>query len=125
MAEWHGYILVGLKPGLALTVAQREKVRDTVRSVAVREDRLPQRMFQTRLSLDGSQAIYEAVWDRGKMEPDAVLGAVAKALGLSASVLAANVDYRFFARGSTWEASRRAAIEFLVENAKSWEESVV
>ena len=125
MAEWHGYILVGLKPGLTLTAAQKGKVRDTVRGVAVREERLPQRMFQARLSLDGRQAIYEAAWDREKVEPDAVLTAVAKALGMSASVLAANVDYRFFARGSTWEASRQAVLKFLAENAKMWEERIV
>jgi hypothetical protein len=121
MADWHGYILVGLKPGLPLTAAQKGKVRDTVRGLAVHEDRLPQRMFQTRLSLDGTQAIYEAVWDRDKVNPSAVMNAVASALGISMSVLVGNVDYGFFVDGGTWEESRQAAVKFLVENAKAWE----
>jgi 2-hydroxychromene-2-carboxylate isomerase len=121
MAEWHGYVLLKLKPALPLTTAQKTKVRDTVRAMAVREDSLPHRMFQARLSLDGMQAIYEAVWDREQVTPGAVVNAVAGALGLSSSLLAANVEYSLFADGGTWEESREAAVAFLIENAKAWE----
>jgi hypothetical protein len=124
VAEWHGYVLLELKPGLALTTAQKGKVRDTVRGMAVREDLYPHRMFQTRLSLDGSQAIYEAVWDRGMVTPGAVMNAVASALGVPPGMLAGNVDYRLFADGGSWEESRRAAVEFLSENAKAWEPEI-
>jgi predicted alpha-1,6-mannanase (GH76 family) len=121
MAEWHGYVLLSLKPGLTLTSAQKSKVRDTVRALAVREDQLPRRMFQARLSLDGTQAIYEAVWDREKVSPAAVVNTVAGALGVVVGLLAANVDYSLFADGGSWEESRQAALKFLIENAKTWE----
>jgi hypothetical protein len=121
MAEWHGYVLLKLKPGLTLTTAQKSTVRDTVRALAVREDRLPNRMFQARLSLDGTEAIYEAVWDREKVSPSAVIKAVAGALGVSAGFLAANVEYSLFADGGSWEESRQAALKFLIENIKAWE----
>ena len=121
MGNWHGYVLLSLKPGLTLTSAQKSKVRDTVRALAVREDRWPRRMFQARLSLDGTQAIYEAVWDREKVSPAAVVNAVAGALDVSPVVLATNVNYRLFADGGSWEESRQAAVKFLIENAKAWE----
>lgn len=121
MAEWHGYILVTLAAGLPLTSTQKSKVRDTVRGMAVREDKRPQRMFQTRLSLDGTQAIYEAVWDRDRVTPAAVMNAVAGTLGVSPAVLAGNVAYRLFADGGSWEDSRAAVIDFLRENVKAWE----
>jgi hypothetical protein len=124
MAEWHGYVLLKLKPALVLTTAQKGTVRDTVRALAVHEDLYPHRMFQTRLSLDGSQAIYEAVWDRGKVEPVAVVKAVASALKVAESVLAGSVDYRLFADGASWEESRQVAVKFLSENAKAWEPEI-
>jgi hypothetical protein len=122
MAEWHGYVLLKLKPALPLTTAQKSTVRDTVRGLAVREERLPQRMFQARLSLDGSQAIYEAVWDREKVTPGAVMNAVASALGIASGMLAGSVEYSLFADGGFWEESRRAVVKFLTENAKAWED---
>jgi hypothetical protein len=121
MEEWHGYVLLELKPGLPLTAAQKFTVRDTVRGLAVHEELMPHRMFQARLSLDGTQAIYEAVWDREKVGPSSVISAVAAALRVSAEVLGANVAYSLFADGGSWEESRQAAVKFLIENAKAWE----
>jgi uncharacterized heparinase superfamily protein len=121
MGEWHGYVWLRLKPGLTLSAAQKGAVRDTVRALAVREERYPHRMFQVRLSLDGSQAIYEAAWDRGKLEPAAVVKAVAGALKVDEKELAENVDYRLFADGGFWEESHQAVLKFLAENLKAWE----
>jgi hypothetical protein len=121
MSEWHGYVLVALRAGFTLTAAQKGQVRATVRGLAIAELRQPYRMFQTRLSLDGHSAIYEAVWDRERVSPGEVITAVAGALGVPPDDLAGGITYQLFADGGSWEESRQAALAYLDAHRSAWE----
>jgi hypothetical protein len=78
-------------------------------------------MFQTRLSLDGHSAIYEAVWDRERVSPGEVITAVAGALGVPPDDLAGGITYQLFADGGSWEESRQAALAYLDAHRSAWE----
>ncbi len=114
---WHGYILVEIEAGAALDL--RDEKRGTLRAALARLNRAwdgkqPATLFQARVSRDGRKAIYELTADPDAITADKALAALADK--------ARAVRYTFFARGGTWQQSRRAAVTYLARNRAEWED---
>ncbi len=119
---WHGYVLVKRKvQGPQFTPAARLAVRATMRELALLHRRQPAERFQVRESLDGEAVIYELTCNASFLTPGRAIGAVARRLGISATVLAAGIDYVIFAEGGTWAESAAACRAYLAEHTADWE----
>lgn len=123
---WHGYILVEIQAGAALDL--RDDKRGAIRAALARLNRAwdgkqPAALFQARVSRDGRKAIYELTAHVDALAPDRALAAVAGALNVPEKALRRAIRYRFFARGGTWQQSRRAAVAYLAQHRAEWEET--
>ena len=102
MNEWHGYILLERPPELAAVAWGRE--RAVLRRALERfpRDPRPARRWHARLARDGRREIVEGAFDRAALKRRGVV-------------------HIFGGVGCSWEASHRAALDYLRAHASEWE----
>jgi hypothetical protein len=115
METKHRYVLVGLRPGNTLTPDQSMTIRAAIAALAAPWDRgQPSEMFQIRLSLDGSKAIYEITYPAEMTAWDA-LNAAASAVQMSVYDLVLAAEFMIFDENGTLAGS-------LAAHGEEWEQ---
>jgi hypothetical protein len=140
MTDWHGYF--GIED-MALTAPQRTAIVAALRTLGPDSDPQPAHIRQFLPSLDGSQAIFEALFQAGNLTVEKVKAYLANAVGANPE----NVDHEvtqtqygpmvtysaagtdrlrvimFGGIGATWDESRRACANFKCDHINDWEGS--
>jgi hypothetical protein len=139
MTTWHGYFAI---EDVALTPDQRAAIIALLRELGPVSDPQPAHLMQFRPSLDGSRAIFEALFNADNLTVVSIKAKLAAAVGINASLIAdsaqqtaygplvtysvASVDrMRFLVFGggaATWEESRVQARQFIIDNYAEWED---
>lgn len=148
MTQWHGYFAI---EDLGLSAVQRQTLRDGL--IAFYQDnqeptRQPAEILHWRLSLDGTMAIFEALFDDGKL----TVATFKQFLGDTFSVDPATIDHTnssvtlakhntpiiILARGgtdylrvalfaglsATWDKSHEAVLAYLEANRADWDGAI-
>lgn len=137
-SHWHGYIAV---EDMALTEDQRAAVVATFRDLGPTSDRNPAHLNARRVSLDGTKAIFEALFNEDHLTVNNVRQFLANAVDVNPDVIDAAVTQTargpvvtygaggtdrmrfllFGGTGATWEESRQQVLTYLRNNIAEWE----
>ena len=135
---WHGYMAI---EDTGLTPQQRQAILAAFNALGPSSDPRPAHLMQRRVSLNGRQAIYEALFNADHLTIANVKQFLANAVGVDPSVIdhavtqtiygplvtfsAASIDrMRFLVFGglaATWIESRDQCDAFLIANIGLWE----
>jgi hypothetical protein len=137
MTNWHGYFAI---EDVALTPDQRAAIIALLRELGPVSDPQPAHLMQFRPSLDGSRAIFEALFNADNITVVSIKAKLATAVGVDPSLIddstqqtvygplvtysVASVDrlrYLVYGGGATWEESRVQARQFILDNYAEWE----
>jgi hypothetical protein len=136
MTDWHGYLAV---EDIALTAPQREAIMNAFRDMGP-EAGPNQHLLQFRPSLDGSKAIFEALFQQANVTIENVKQIIADAVGIDPGMIddtsqqtqygpavtfSAGTDrvrfLLFDGVGGEWEQSRIKCRDFIAANSEDWE----
>lgn len=140
MADWHGYIAI---EDVNLTTEQRAAVIAAFNALGPVRDPQPAHLLARRVSLDGSIALFEALFNEDSLTAGNVRAFLANAVGINPELIDYSVSYnargalvvysvasvtrmRFlqFARQAgympTWDESRDQADIYVINNIGEW-----
>jgi len=117
---WRGYVLVEVT--IALTGAQKIKVRDALLSLGTHSDGQPAFNTHLRARLDGQAAIVEYTMPAETTKAE-IVAQLAADLGLTVAQMGAAATY-LVSPGATWESRRQATISYIAAHLLAWGDGV-
>jgi hypothetical protein len=120
---WHGFVLVEVTGAISLTVARRADIERELRRLITLAQRqgadYPPFLLQVRWRDDKQAALLEGNFDTTSRA--AFVGEVARALGLEAGQVDANISITILGRpNGDWDESREAALSYLAQHFEAW-----